>query len=218
MVIATKCGIHYEDGEMVTDNRPERLRLECDESLRRLGTDRVELLYLHAPDEKVPIAESAGALRRIDGRRQNALGRRVELHGRANGGISRRLPDHGRADAVQHAAARHRKANDSLVPRHNIAVMVYWPLMKGLLAGRLPRERRSNAATAAASTRLRGRRMGAEPGLRGPTARSGRLLRSHGRPTGRQLDDQPTRHHEWRSAAPSGPLKSKKPPARWAGR
>src|SRR5262245_19227301 len=62
MVIATKCGIHYEGSEMVTDNRPERLRLECEESLRRLGTDRIELLYLHAPDEKTPLADSAGAL------------------------------------------------------------------------------------------------------------------------------------------------------------
>jgi aryl-alcohol dehydrogenase-like predicted oxidoreductase len=41
MVIATKCGIHYENGTMVTDNSPNRVRLECDESLRRLGTDRV---------------------------------------------------------------------------------------------------------------------------------------------------------------------------------
>src|SRR4249919_1747163 len=55
MVIATKCGIHYEGGEMVTDGRPERLRAECAESLRRLGTDRVELLYLHSPDETIPI-------------------------------------------------------------------------------------------------------------------------------------------------------------------
>jgi hypothetical protein len=63
MVIATKCGIHYEADEMVTDNRPERLRIEIDESLQRLGTDHVELLYLHAPDEVVPLSESAGALR-----------------------------------------------------------------------------------------------------------------------------------------------------------
>src|SRR3954471_23803249 len=62
-VIATKCGIHYEGADMVTDGRPERLRAECDESLRRLGTDRVELLYLHTPDDSVPLAESAGALR-----------------------------------------------------------------------------------------------------------------------------------------------------------
>ena len=62
MVIATKCGIHYEGSEMVTDGRPEVLRRECDESLRRLGTDRVELLYLHSPDENVPIEESAATL------------------------------------------------------------------------------------------------------------------------------------------------------------
>src|SRR3954469_9875994 len=30
--IATKCGIHYENSAMVTDNRPERLRSECEES------------------------------------------------------------------------------------------------------------------------------------------------------------------------------------------
>ncbi len=59
LVIATKCGIHYDGPEMVTDGRPERLRAECEESLQRLGTDRVELLYLHTPDEKVPVAESA---------------------------------------------------------------------------------------------------------------------------------------------------------------
>ena len=33
---------------MVHDARPETLRRQCDESLRRLETDRVELLYLHA--------------------------------------------------------------------------------------------------------------------------------------------------------------------------
>src|SRR5262245_37340400 len=59
MVIATKCGIHYKGSEMVTDGRPDVLRRECEESLRRLDTDRVELLYLHAPDENVPIEESA---------------------------------------------------------------------------------------------------------------------------------------------------------------
>src|SRR3954465_10927491 len=63
MVIATKCGIHYENGAMVTDNSPERLRRECEESLRRLGTDRVELLYLHAPDNKTPIEDAAAELR-----------------------------------------------------------------------------------------------------------------------------------------------------------
>ena len=117
MVIATKCGIHYEGGEMVTDGRPEQLRRECDESLRRLGTDRVELLYLHSPDEERADRRIGRRTRRTDGRRQNALRRRIELHARAIPGIPRRLPAHRRATALQHAAARHRTAHDSLVPR-----------------------------------------------------------------------------------------------------
>jgi aryl-alcohol dehydrogenase-like predicted oxidoreductase len=38
MVIATKCGVHYEGSVMVNDGRPETLRRECEESLERLGT------------------------------------------------------------------------------------------------------------------------------------------------------------------------------------
>ena len=57
-VLATKCGIHYDrNGSQVNDARPETIARECDESLRRLGTDRVELYYLHSPDPQVSIAE-----------------------------------------------------------------------------------------------------------------------------------------------------------------
>src|SRR3569833_1844135 len=63
MVIATKGGIHWStDRKQIVDGSPDTLRTECDESLRRLKTDRVELLYLHTPDPKVPLQESAGAL------------------------------------------------------------------------------------------------------------------------------------------------------------
>lgn len=66
VVIATKGGIHWDAaGERVVDGRPETLHRQCDESLQRLNTDHVELLYLHAPDPKVPLAESAGALREL---------------------------------------------------------------------------------------------------------------------------------------------------------
>ena len=66
VVIATKGGIHWDEtGERVVDGRPETLHRQCNESLQRLNTDHVELLYLHAPDPKVPVAESAGALREL---------------------------------------------------------------------------------------------------------------------------------------------------------
>jgi aryl-alcohol dehydrogenase-like predicted oxidoreductase len=139
MVIATKCGIHYEGREMVTDGRPERLRAECDESLRRLGTDRVELLYLHAPDERVPIADSAGALRELleAGKTQSV--------GASNFTIEQ-LEEF--AAVCPLAAVQmpynmlQRDIEQRTIPwcrEHNVAVTVYWPLMKGLLAGRLPR-------------------------------------------------------------------------------
>ena len=51
LVIATKAGIHWdEEGVRHVDGRPEKIVSQLDESLRRLQTDQVELLYHHAPD------------------------------------------------------------------------------------------------------------------------------------------------------------------------
>ncbi|MCI0334833.1 MAG: aldo/keto reductase [Planctomycetes bacterium] len=139
IVIATKCGIHYEDGEMITDNRPERLRLECDESLRRLGTDRVELLYLHAPDDKVPLADSAGALREL---MESGKTRSV---GVSNFTVEQLEAFHAACpiSAVQMPYNMlQRDIEQRTIPwcrERHVAIMIYWPLMKGLLAGKLPR-------------------------------------------------------------------------------
>jgi aryl-alcohol dehydrogenase-like predicted oxidoreductase len=139
LVIATKCGIHYENAEMVTDNRPERLRLECDESLRRLGTDRIELLYLHAPDEKVRIADSAGSLCEL-----MAAGKALSI-GISNFTVEQMEEFHAICPitaAQMPYNMLQRDIEKRTIPwcrAHNIAVMVYWPLMKGLLTGKLQR-------------------------------------------------------------------------------
>lgn len=44
------------------DSRPETVRRSCDESLQRLGTDRIDLFYQHRVDPKVPVEETWGAL------------------------------------------------------------------------------------------------------------------------------------------------------------
>ena len=44
------------------DNRPETIRSSCEASLQRLGTDYIDLFYLHRIDRSVPIEESVGAL------------------------------------------------------------------------------------------------------------------------------------------------------------
>ncbi|GAC1311931.1 MAG: aldo/keto reductase [Vulcanimicrobiaceae bacterium] len=62
LVIATKGGNRRPDGRWVPDGRPEHLRAACEASLRRLRLERIDLYQWHAPDPKVPFAESIGAL------------------------------------------------------------------------------------------------------------------------------------------------------------
>jgi aryl-alcohol dehydrogenase-like predicted oxidoreductase len=125
---------------MVTDGRPDRLRAECDESLRRLGTDRVELLYLHSPDERVPLEESAGALRDL-----MAAGK-TRTVGASNCTLEQFQAFHVACplSAVQLPYNMlQRDIEQRTIPwcrDENIAVMVYWPLMKGLLTGKFSRD------------------------------------------------------------------------------
>lgn len=63
-VIATKTGIEFtDDGSMLGHNgRREYIHLAADRSLRNLGTDYIDLYYLHRVDPAVPIEESVGAM------------------------------------------------------------------------------------------------------------------------------------------------------------
>ncbi len=49
----------------VIDGRPESIRRHCEESLQRLGTDVIDLYYLHRWDKAVPIEDSVGAVSRL---------------------------------------------------------------------------------------------------------------------------------------------------------
>ena len=63
LVIATKGGlVRPGPGRWERDGRPEHLREACEDSLRRLRLDAIELYQLHAVDSKVPLEDSLGAL------------------------------------------------------------------------------------------------------------------------------------------------------------
>ncbi len=63
IVLASKCGLFRgADGKRSIDGRPDMLRQTCEDSLKRLRTDVIDLYYLHRPDPKVPLEESIGAL------------------------------------------------------------------------------------------------------------------------------------------------------------
>lgn len=56
-------GVQFEDAmKRVIDGRPEAIRRNCEDSLRRLQTDVIDLYYLHRWDKQVPIEDSVGAL------------------------------------------------------------------------------------------------------------------------------------------------------------
>src|SRR5882757_3670823 len=64
--IATKYGITRDSsGATVIDNHPNSLRAAVESSLQRLGTDHIDLFYLHRIDKRVPIEESIGALKEL---------------------------------------------------------------------------------------------------------------------------------------------------------
>ena len=63
IVVATKGGhVRTPGGGWELDGRPEHLRRAAKDSLRRLGTEAIDLYQLHRPDPQVPYAESVGAL------------------------------------------------------------------------------------------------------------------------------------------------------------
>jgi aryl-alcohol dehydrogenase-like predicted oxidoreductase len=63
VVIATKFGFCIEDGKITgRDSRPDHIREVVEASLRRLGTDHIDLLYQHRVDPEVPIEDVVGTV------------------------------------------------------------------------------------------------------------------------------------------------------------
>jgi aryl-alcohol dehydrogenase-like predicted oxidoreductase len=63
VVIATKFGWRFEKGRSVgTDSRPEHVKEVAEASLRRLGTDYIDIFYQHRVDPAVPIEDTVGAM------------------------------------------------------------------------------------------------------------------------------------------------------------
>ena len=68
-VLASKggmAGVRFDDGvKRVIDGRPEAIRRNCEDSLKRLQAEAIDLYYLHRWDKGVPIEDSVGAMSRL---------------------------------------------------------------------------------------------------------------------------------------------------------
>jgi len=142
IVLASKCGLHWgPDRKQVRDARPETIIGECEESLRRLETDHIDLFYLHASDPQVPVAESAGAFVEL----QQAG--KIRYVGASN---FTSLEEYEVFHSVCPLTAvqppynmLQRDIETDLLPwccEQTISTAIYWPLMKGFLAGKLRRD------------------------------------------------------------------------------
>src|SRR5208283_5051786 len=135
VVIATKFGYLSEPGRTGPDSRPEHIRTVVEASLKRLGTDHVDLLYQHRVDRNVPIEEVAGTVRDLI-----AEGK-VRHFGLSEAGVKTIR----RAHAVQPVAALQseyslwwREPEDEILPtleELGIGFVPFSPLGKGFLTG-----------------------------------------------------------------------------------
>jgi aryl-alcohol dehydrogenase-like predicted oxidoreductase len=138
VIIATKFGLRVDaDGQQVTDSRPETIRETVEGSLRRLRTDRIDLLYQHRVDPNVPIEDVAGTVKDLI-----AAGK-VRHFGLSEAGVATIR----RAHAVQPVTAVQseyslwwRRPEEALLPtleELGIGLVPFSPLGKGFLTGAL---------------------------------------------------------------------------------
>jgi aryl-alcohol dehydrogenase-like predicted oxidoreductase len=136
VIIATKFGFNIEDGKQSgVNSRPEHIRKVVDESLKRLKTDYIDLLYQHRVDPNVPIEDVAGTVKDLiqEGK--------VKHFGLSEAGIKTIR----RAHAVQPITTVQneyslwfRRPEQELLPTLDelgIGLVCYSPLGKGYLTG-----------------------------------------------------------------------------------
>jgi aryl-alcohol dehydrogenase-like predicted oxidoreductase len=142
VVLASKCGLVVEGSEaagfeMRRNGRPEHVRAAIDASLRRLGTDRVDLYQLHRVDPDVPVEETWGAMADVV-----AAGK-----ARAIGMSEATVDELDRAHAIHPVATLQsemslwtREPLDDVLPwcaAHDTAFVPFAPLGRGFLTGKL---------------------------------------------------------------------------------
>lgn len=140
VVIATKFGFKIENGKMGgTDSRPQHIREAVEGSLKRLLTDRIDLLYQHRVDPRVPIEDVAGAVGDL------VLAGKVRFFGLSEAGeenIRRAHAVHPVAALQSEYSLWERNLEPRIIPlcrELGIGIVPFAPLGRGFLTGDVKR-------------------------------------------------------------------------------
>jgi aryl-alcohol dehydrogenase-like predicted oxidoreductase len=141
-VIATKFGLKIDAGR--EGAHPDYVRRAADDSLRRLGTDRIDLYQLHRPDPAVPIADTLGALEDlVRAGKVREIGCSNFSAGQLREARSACEPGAAQFVSVQNELSLlHREAEREVLPecgRLGLKFLPYFPLASGLLTGKYRR-------------------------------------------------------------------------------
>jgi aryl-alcohol dehydrogenase-like predicted oxidoreductase len=140
VVIASKFGMPLDD--VRGGAAAAYVAQACEDSLRRLGTDRIDLYQLHAPDDSVPIAETLEALEAL-----RAAGKVIEIG--CSNFTATQLDEAGTAAgggatfrSVQNQFSLLWRAPEAdgvldACERHGLAFLPFYPLANGLLTGKV---------------------------------------------------------------------------------
>ncbi|MFN2602856.1 MAG: aldo/keto reductase [Gemmatimonadaceae bacterium] len=139
VLIATKFGSRIDDSRKGA--KPDYVRRACDDSLKRLATDHIDLYQLHRPDPSTPISDTLGALGELvrEGkvREIGCSNFSAEQLREANSAVA--------AGSVRFVSVQnefsllHREPEKEVIPecrRLGIAFIPYFPLLSGVLSGK----------------------------------------------------------------------------------
>lgn len=140
--IATKCGLLCDNqGEIYHDCSPENIRKECEESLKRLKTDYIDLFQIHWPDPNIPVEKSWKEMVRL---KESG---KVRFIGVCNYGKD--LLE--RCEAIHHVNSLqspysmvNRDVERDILPwchKHGVGFLAYSPMQSGLLTGKFSMEK-----------------------------------------------------------------------------
>ena len=142
VVIATKFGFRFDGGKQVgvdRDSRPETIRAAVDASLRRLGTDHIDLIYQHRVDPAVPMEDVAGTVADLAGQGK------VRFFGLSEAGVANIRRAHAvyPVSAVQSEYSLwERNLEADVIPalrELGIGLVPFSPLGRGFLTGEVKR-------------------------------------------------------------------------------